>query len=172
MVQWTDKRLLDKPDVIRSKFCPYLFQQTMVQVLYVRRNIRFRADELVCAVLNVNRKPIYWSCGRQEKEMEQLGNVWIWNGNIMMKESYGSYSIRIMNWNIPVGGLCVQRKWIRTSLERVKRSKSSIRSKCHRVIGIFPFSLFMMHVQGCVPNLRDCASMMLSKREGKECYYE
>lgn len=24
----------------------------MVQVLYVRRNIRFRADELVCAVLN------------------------------------------------------------------------------------------------------------------------
>ena len=171
-MQWTDKRLLDKPDVIRSKFCLYLFQQTMVQVLYVRRNIRFRADELVCAVLNVNRKPIYWSCGRKEKEMEQLGNVWIWNENIMMKGSYGSYSIRIMNWNIPVGGLCVQRKWIRTSLERVKRSKSSIRSKCHRVIGIFAFSLFMMHVQGSVPNLRDCASMMLSEREGKECYYE
>ena len=144
----------------------------MVQVLYVRRNIRFRADELVCAVLNVNRKPIYWSCGRKEKEMEQLGNVWIWYEFIMMKGSYGSYSIRIMNWNIPVGGLCVQRKWIRTSLERVKRSKSSIRSKCHRVIGIFAFSLFMMHVQGSVPNLRDCASMMLSEREGKECYYE
>ena len=140
MVQWTDKRLLDKPDVIRSKFCLYLFQQTIIQVLYVRRNIRFRADELVCAVLNVNRKPIYWSCGRKEKEMEQLGNVWIWNENIMMKGCYGSYSIRIMNWNIPVGGLCVQRKWIRTSLERVKRSKSSIRSKCHRVIGIFAFS--------------------------------
>ena len=50
-----------------------------------------------------------------------------------------------------------------------KRSKSSIRSKCHCVIGIFAFSLFMMHVQGCVPNLRDCASMMLSEREGKEC---
>lgn len=47
-----------------------------------------------------------------------------------------------------------------------KRSKSSIRSKCHRVI---VFSLFMMHVQGSVPNLRDCASMMLSEREGKEC---
>jgi len=31
------------------------------------------------------------------------------------------------------------------------------------------FSLFMMHVQGSVPNLRDCASMMLSEREGKEC---
>lgn len=50
-----------------------------------------------------------------------------------------------------------------------KRSKSSIRSKCHRVIGIFAFSLFMMHVQGCAPNLRDCASMMLLEREGKEC---
>ena len=50
-----------------------------------------------------------------------------------------------------------------------KRSKSSIRSKCHRVIGVIVFSLFMMHVQGRVPNLRDCASMMLSKREGKEC---
>ena len=54
----TDKRLLDKPDVIRSKFCLYLFQQIMVQVLYVRRNTGFRPDELVCAVLNVNRKPI------------------------------------------------------------------------------------------------------------------
>lgn len=50
-----------------------------------------------------------------------------------------------------------------------KGSKSSIRSKCHRVIGIFAFSLFMMHVQGSVHNLRDCASMMLSEREGKEC---
>ena len=50
-----------------------------------------------------------------------------------------------------------------------KRSKSSIRSKCHRVIGVIVLSLFMMHVQGSVPNLRDCASMMLSKREGKEC---
>ena len=50
-----------------------------------------------------------------------------------------------------------------------KRSKSSIRSKCHRVIGVIVFSLFMMHVQGSVPNLRDCASMMLSEREGKEC---
>ena len=30
-------------------------------------------------------------------------------------------------------------------------------------------SLFMMHVQGSVPNLRDCASMMLLEREGKEC---
>ena len=38
------------------------------------------------------------------------------------------------------------------STERIKRSKSSIRSKCHRVIGIFAFSLFMMHVQGSVPN--------------------
>ena len=55
------------------------------------------------------------------------------------------------------------------SVERIKRSKSSIRSKSHRVIGIFAFSLFMMHVQGSVPNLRDCASMMLSEREGKEC---
>lgn len=122
------------------------FSRQWFKFFYVRRNIRFRAEEPVCAVLNVNRKPIYWSCGRQEKEMEQLGNVWIWNGNIMMKGSYGSYSIRIMNWNIPVSGLCVQRKWIRASLERVKRSKSSIRSKCHRVIGIFAFSLFMMHV--------------------------
>jgi len=50
-----------------------------------------------------------------------------------------------------------------------KRSKSSIRSKCHRVIGVIVFSLFTMHVQGSVPNLRDCASMMLSEREGKEC---
>lgn len=50
-----------------------------------------------------------------------------------------------------------------------KRSKGSIRSKCHRVIGVIVFSLFMMHVQGSVPNLRDCASMMLSEREGKEC---
>lgn len=48
----------------------------------------------------------------------------------------------------------------------VKKGK---RSKCHRVIGIIVFSLFMMHVQGSVPNLRDCASMMLSEREGKEC---
>ena len=119
MVQWTDKRLLDKPDVIRSKFCLYLFQQTMVQVLYVRRNTGFRADEPVFAVLNVNRKPIYWSCGRQEKEMGQLRNVWIWNGNIMMKRSYGSYSIRIMNWILPVSGLCVHRKWIRVSLESI-----------------------------------------------------
>ncbi len=55
------------------------------------------------------------------------------------------------------------------SVEKSKRSKSSIRSKCHRVIGVIVFSLFMMHVQGCVPNLRDCASMMLSEREGKEC---
>lgn len=51
----------------------------------------------------------------------------------------------------------------------VEKSKSSIRSKCHRVIGVIVFSLFMMHVQGSVPNLRDCASMMLSEREGKEC---
>lgn len=50
-----------------------------------------------------------------------------------------------------------------------KRSKSSIRSKCHRVIGVIVLSLFIMHVQGSVPNLRDCASMMLAKREGKEC---
>lgn len=50
-----------------------------------------------------------------------------------------------------------------------KRSKSSIRSKCHRVIGVIVLSLFMIHVQGSVPNLRDCASMMLAKREGKEC---
>ena len=50
-----------------------------------------------------------------------------------------------------------------------KRSKSSIRSKCHRVIGVIVFSLFMMHVQGSVSNLRDCASMMLSELEGKEC---
>lgn len=50
-----------------------------------------------------------------------------------------------------------------------KRSKSSIRSKCHRVIGVIVFSLFMIHVQGSVPNLRDCASMMLLKREEKEC---
>ena len=50
-----------------------------------------------------------------------------------------------------------------------KRSKSSIRSKCHCVIGVIVFSLFMMHVQGSVPNLRDCASMMLSEREEKEC---
>lgn len=54
----------------------------------------------------------------------------------MMKRSYGSYSNRIKNWILPVSGLCVQRKWIRASLERGKRSKSSIRSKCHRVIGI------------------------------------
>ena len=53
--------------------------------------------------------------------------------------------------------------------KRSKRSIRSIRSKCHRVIGIFAFSLFMMHVQGSVPNLRDCASMMLLEREGKEC---
>ena len=32
------------------------------------------------------------------------------------------------------------------SVEKGKRSKSSIRSKCHCVIGIFAFSLFMMHV--------------------------
>lgn len=32
------------------------------------------------------------------------------------------------------------------SVEKSKRSKSSIRSKCHCVIGIFAFSLFMMHV--------------------------
>ena len=50
-----------------------------------------------------------------------------------------------------------------------KKGKRSKSSKCHRVIGIFAFSLFMMHVQGCAPNLRDCASMMLSEREGKEC---
>lgn len=55
------------------------------------------------------------------------------------------------------------------SVEKGKRSKSSIRSKCHRVIGVIVFSLFMMHVQGSVSNLRDCASMMLSEREGKEC---
>lgn len=139
MVQWTDKRLLDKPDVIRSKFCLYLFQQTMVQVLYVRRNTGFRADEPVFAVLNVTRKPIYWSCGRQEKEMGQLRNVWIWNGNIMMKGSYGSYSIRTMNWNIPVSGLCVQRKGIQASLEKVKKVNKVKVSSCHwdfwKVIG-------------------------------------
>lgn len=29
---------------------------------------------------------------------------------------------------------------------------------------------YLMHKkQGSVPNLRDCASMMLSEREGKEC---
>ena len=50
-----------------------------------------------------------------------------------------------------------------------KKGKRSKSSKCHRVIGIFAFSLFMMHVQGSVPNLRDCASMMLLEREGKEC---
>lgn len=141
----------------------------MIQVLFVRWNIGFWVEEPVFAVLNVEHKLINWGYGRQDKEMEQLGNVWIWNGNIMMKGSYGSYSIRIMNWILPVGGLFVQRKWIQASLERVKRSKSSIRSKCHRVIGIFAFSLFMMHVQDCAPNLRDCASMMLLEREGKEC---
>lgn len=141
----------------------------MIQVLFVRWNIGFRVEEPVFAVLNVERKLINWGYGRQEKEMEQLGNVWIWDGNVMMKGSYVSYSIRIMNWIFPVSGLCVQRKWIQASSERVKRSKSSIRSKCHRVIGVIAFSLFMMHVQGNVSNLRDCASMMLSKREGKEC---
>lgn len=47
------------------------FSRQWFKFFYVRWNTGFRPDELVCAVLNVNRKPIYWSCGRQEKEMEQ-----------------------------------------------------------------------------------------------------
>lgn len=35
---------------------------------------------------------------------------------------------------------------------------------------VFELYGYLMHKkQGSVPNLRDCASMMLSEREGKEC---
>ena len=40
------------------------FSRQWFKFFYVRWNTGFRPDELVCAVLNVNRKPIYWSCGR------------------------------------------------------------------------------------------------------------
>ena len=76
--------------------------------------------------------------------------------NIRLYVALGSSVIGMMVYNVEKG-------------KKGKRSKSSIRSKCHRVIGVIVFSLFMMHVQGSVPNLRDCASMMLSEREGKEC---